>query len=65
MVDQEISINISTSINTGGNVVFVSETVLAEELNEYIDNHIGELQKALDSMKKLRGPECGLSAKKH
>lgn len=59
MTDQEVTINVSTNVSTGGKVVFVSRTVLAEKLNEYIDNHISDLQIALDSMKKLRGPECG------
>lgn len=63
MTDQEIAISINTNVktrgdmNTGGDVVFVSGMVLAEELNDYIDEHIEELQKALDSMKKLRGSD--------
>jgi len=55
MTDQEISIDINTNVKTGGKVVFVSGLILAEELDKYIDDHIDQLQEALNSMKKTRG----------
>jgi hypothetical protein len=57
MTDQEITIDINTNVKTGGKVVFVSGLVLAEELNDYIEDHIEELEKALGAMKKMRGPD--------
>jgi hypothetical protein len=57
MTDQEITIDINTNVKTGGKVVFVSGIVLANELNNYIEDHIEELQAALNSMKKMRGPD--------